>query len=50
VVRHDKDADRVDPDEGEFEDDEYVPLRCQRAAGEGDGGGDGVISSLGASF
>jgi hypothetical protein len=42
----DEGGDHAGPEEEEFEEDEYVLLGCQRAAGEGDG--DVGISSLGA--
>jgi hypothetical protein len=50
VARCDEGADRAGPEEEEFEEDEYVLLCCQCAAGEGDGGSEGGISSLGAPF
>jgi hypothetical protein len=48
VARCDEGADRASPEEEEFKEDEYVLLGCQHAADEGDGGGEGGISSLGA--
>jgi hypothetical protein len=47
VARCEEGVDHAGPEEDEFEEDEYVLLGWQRAAAEGDGGGEGGISSLG---
>jgi hypothetical protein len=38
----------ADPEEEEFEEDEYILLGCQRASAGGDGGGEAGISNLAA--